>query len=322
MKSIMKRVALLFALGILGTACDSDNKGGGGSPEGLPSQQTLSAFAKDFPGAEQVTWSKKKGYDVAYFVLKGTRATVAGKNSAWYPEGSGKCTYKKLEISWEQLQKEAPAVATAWENSSYKRDGYVLDDIDRMEYTDGEMPTYKLEAELRDAEYELTYRQDGTLLSERLDANDEDEDEEDDPAPKGIFDFVATHLPDAVILDSESETENNVTYFEVEILYKREATFVEADLIFNDRYAFQAAVEEIEEEDFTNPTILPAPVYQKFRELCKDGDMDDVRKIYTTIADFIAGTNASYAITVETEDDHGDDVETTYLLDAEGNVIE
>lgn len=322
MKSIMKRIVLFFALGILGTACDSDDNGRGGGPEGLPSQQTLTAFAKDFPTAEQVTWSKKKGYDVAYFVLKGTRAAVAGRNSAWYPEGSGKCTYKKLEISWEQLQKEAPAVATAWESSAYKSDGYVLDDIDRMEYADGEMPTYKLEAELHDTEYELTYQQDGTLLSERLDADDEDEDEEDDPAPKGVFDFIAANLPGAVILDSESETENNVTFFEVEIAYKRGATLIEADLIFNDRYAFQAAVEEIEEEDFTNPAILPIPVYEKFRELCKGEEMDDIRKIYTTIADFIAGTNASYAMTVETEDEHGDDVETTWLLDAEGNIIE
>lgn len=317
MKPIMKRIVLLFALGALLTSCDKDENSGKGNPSDLPSQQTLAAFAKDFPGARQVTWSRKKGYDVAYFVLEGTRAAAAGRNSAWYPEGSGACTYKKLEITREQLQQEAPAVAAAWESSAYCREGYRLDDIDRMEYADGEAPTYKLEAERNGTEYELTYKQDGTLLCERLDADTEDEDEEDDPAPQQVFDFIAANLPGAVIIDSESETENGTTFFEVEIAFGRGAVRIEAELIFNDRYAFVAAVEEIDEEDFTDPEILPAKVYAKFLELCKDGEMEDVCRVYTSVEDFIAGTNAGYAMTVETEDD----AQTTYLLDAEGNLI-
>lgn len=317
----MKWILALFAVGALMTACNDDDNGNNDNNGGKqPADKTLAAFAKEFPNAQNVKWDKKKGYDVAYFSLPVSRAT-AGRNSAWYTEGSDKRTYAKIEISLQQLKEEAPNVVAAWEASQYKKDGYTLDDIDKKEYADGNAPTYKLEVELNDMEYELVYKQDGTLISEKLDLDADDEDDEDDPAPLQVFDFIAKNLPEAVVLESETETEDGVTTYEVTITYMREAAEVEVDLIFDAKYAFKAAVEEIEEEDFANPDILPAKVYAKFQELAKGGEMDDVMRCYTSLDNFKAATNALYVMTVEIENEQGEDEEITYVLDAGGNEV-
>lgn len=171
MKPRFALIITLFLTGALSIACHDEGNGGNNAP----APTTLEAFAEDFPDAQNVSWERKKGYDVAYFTLPAVRAAAAGQNSAWYSTGSDRCTYAKIEITWEQLQQEAPAVAAAWEASSYKKEGYILDDIDRKSYVSGDAPTYKLEAEFRSSEYELVYKQDGTLISERLDADDTDE---------------------------------------------------------------------------------------------------------------------------------------------------
>lgn len=319
MKKTMKWAVALIAFSILSTAC-SEERDDAGNGDAKPSDKTLTAFAKDFPNAQDVTWSKKKGYDVAYFTLKKAHAAIE-QNSAWYNEGSDKCTFTKIEIDWAQLQGEAPAVAAAWEASQYKKDGYTLDDIDKKEYADGNTPTYKLEAELSGVEYELVYKQDGTLLSEYPDTDTGDEEDEDDPAPQQVLDKIITNLPSAVVLESETEEEGDVTLYEVEILYRRGQTEVEAELVFNAKYALLGATEEIDEKDFENTEVLPAKVYAKFLELAQGSEMEDIAKIYLTFDDFKSGTNAKYAITIETENGEGEEGEITYVIDAEGNPL-
>lgn len=314
-KKMMKSIVALFALAAVLSGCNDDD---GGGTAGLPQQQTIAAFKEQFPQATNVTWSKKKGYDVATFALP-TRATAAQpRNSAWYPEGGTAYSYTQIELTWEQLQAEAPAVAAAWSSSAYKTAGYTLDDIDKKSYSGAET-TYKLEIEQGKTERELVYGRDGTLLSDRLDIDEDDDDTEDDPCPQEVLDFVTANLPGALIVESDTEEENGTVTYEVEVRYRINGRQTEADLIFDARYAFLCAVTEIDDEDYTNPAILPAAVYAKFTELAGDNEIDEVVKLYATIADFKAGTNARYAMTVEDEET---DRETTYVVDAAGNPVE
>ncbi|WP_418992233.1 hypothetical protein [Alistipes sp.] len=310
MKLSIKWALALIVCGVLATGCNDDENGGG--PQ--PAAQTVAAFQKQFPGATDVAWSKKNGYDVASFTLA-SRAAATPRNSAWYPEGGTACAFTKFEISWTQLQEEAPAVAEAWNASPYKSQGYRLDDeIDRKTYADTD-PTYKLEIERGDTERELVYKQDGTLLSDRTDADDGDEADEDDPSPQPILEYIASNLPDALIVECDTERAGGATFWEVEIAYRNR----ECDLIFDDRFAFKAAAEEIEEEEYDDPAVLPAAVYAKFRELAGGNELDEVVKLYLSLADFKAAANPRYLGTVE---DERTDRETTYLLDAQGNLLE
>lgn len=313
-KKTMKSIVALFALAAILSGCNDDH---GSGTSARPDARTIAAFKEQFPDATNVKWNKKKGYDVATFGLP-TRATAArGRNSAWYPEGGAAWAYTRFELIWETLQAEAPAVAHAWEASPYKAEGYILDDIDKKTYSGAE-PTYKLEIEKGKTERELIYQHDGTLLSDRPDTDDDDDDAEEDPCPQEILVFIASELPDAKIVESDTEEEHGKVTYEVEIRYRIGGRMTEADLIFDARLVFLCAAMEIEDEEYTNPEVLPTAVYAKFKELAGGNEMDDVVKLYATIDDFKAETGARYAMTVEDEDT---DRETTYVVDADGNPI-
>lgn len=297
----MKRLLLFLACGALLTGCSDDDDNGAGQ---LPGEQTLEAFQKQFPGAQNVVWSKKLGYDVASFSLA-TRAE-GGPNSAWYPEGGTVCTYTQFELTWQQLLSEAPAVAQAWEASPYKTEGYVLDDIDVRTYADS-APTYKLEIEKGDAERELIYDRTGTLLFDRPDTDGDDEDE-DAPCPQAIYDFIAANLPDALIVETDTDFDAGVLRYEVEVRLGSE----EVDLLFDAQCTFLYQAVEVDEREYR--TALPDAVYRKFLSLAADTDTWDEVEIRKDIR----GGVICYVLVVE---DERTDEETTYLVNASGNLI-
>lgn len=301
MKKIKRLLPVLASLLLLAGCSDDDNNGGGR----LPGEQTLEAFQKQFPNAQNVFWSQKLGYDVASFSLAGTRA-AGGPNSAWYPQGGTVCTYTQFELTWQQLLTEAPSVAQAWEASPYKAEGYALDDIDVRTYADS-APTYKLEIEKGEAERELIYDRAGTLLFDRPDL-DGDQDDEDDPCPQPIYDFITASLPDALIVETDTEYEGGVLYYQVEVLRGSE----EVDLLFDAQYTFLYQVVEVDERDYR--TLLPEAVYQRFLSLAADTETWEEVEIRKDIR----GGVLCYVLIVE---DERTDEETTYLVGADGNLI-
>lgn len=201
-------VLTFVSLGLSSCSNDDDQNPSQGNQ---PSIKTQTAFKSDYPAATNVRWEKKRGYDVAHFDLSSTRVAMQKEqHSAWYNVES-KRAYAKYELSLEELKQEAPAVVDAWEASTYKAEGYELDDIDKKEYNNGMEPTYKLEVEKGDIEYELEYAADGTLLSAKQDIDADDDDQEDEPAPEEILNFLQDNLSDAQILDVDFEDDEDET---------------------------------------------------------------------------------------------------------------
>lgn len=316
-----KLFMIIAALGALMISCsdkkDDTKPGGGGSGSIEPAKVTVEAFNKAFPNASNVVWSKKNGYDLATFVAASTRATAPVQTSkAWFVANTSDMTYTSLDMSFAELKAEAPAVVTAWEASAYKTQGYLIDDIAKRQYTDTDIPTYRLDVELNDAEIELIYKQDGTLVSEKPKVDGEDDDE---PAPLELLDFVKTNLPEAVVVDSESDDENGVVLYEIEILYPRANGKVEYIMIFDKDLKLLYIMEEIDEEDAAK--VLPAAVSAKFAELAAGGEIDEVGVLYQTIEAFKTQESNLYIMFVEIEDENGDDKEMVYIVNAEGEVV-
>ena len=311
-------IALIF-MGLGFSSCSNDDD----QNPNQPSIKTQTAFKSDYPTATNVRWAKKRGYDVAYFDMSATRAAQQKEqHSAWYNVES-KRAYAKYELSLEELRLEAPEVVKAWEASTFKLEGYELDDIDKKVYENGKEPTYKLEVEKGDVEYELEYTLMGELLSAKQDIDSEDDDEEDEPAPQEILDFFMVNLPDAQILDVDLENEDDLqkSYYEVEFSYVRGEKRNEYEAIFAHNYELNVILEEIDDDDYQNEEVLPAAVYNKAQELAKDGELDEISILYQSVNDFINGRVSSYCVEIEKTDEKGEEVEVYVLLASDGSVI-
>ena len=312
MKTFKLTLFLLISC-LISTSCNKD--------EDDHTTPILEAFRKDFPNAENVSWSKKNGYEIASFTLPATTKNASTKqNKAWYSENNAKCSFSKIELSFEQLEAEAPAVAAAWNASLYKQNGYAIDDIKRKEYKNDTEATYKIEAELGDTEYELIYKIDGTLISEKLDIDSDDEDDEDEPAPLQILEFISNNLPDAIITEYEYETLNNVIFHEVDFLYTDKSITAEYTMIFNDKYSLSYIAEEIDEDDYQNIEIVPSAVYNVIVSLSENKELDEICKIYMTIEDFKGQNNFKFLAVIESEDNNGDEIEEVFILDSDGKI--
>lgn len=294
MKRTGKRgLLLLAACALFLGACEKEDH----DATVQPSPAALSAFEAQFPDAREVRWERIRDYDVAEFSL-----ATPQRHNAWYAPGSGACALTEIDMTQEQLAAEAPGVLASWLASTYKAAGYVLDDIDRLTYADRE-PVYQLEIEYGEAERELTYAADGTLLSDR---EDDAEAPVQQPCPQAIVDFVDTHYPMAVIADFEVENRQGVLYYEVEIFHQQE----KKELLFDANYTFLICVVEIEE-----PSSLPEPVLAALLALAPDTDSWDDLSRYEDQK----GVVAAYVLKVE---EQATGRERLIKVDPAGNPIE
>ncbi|MEG1671885.1 MAG: PepSY-like domain-containing protein [Mucinivorans sp.] len=301
MKNYTKSLTIIcLALGLTITGCQTKKI------ETSPFDKTVSAFNKRFPNAEQVKWHKKRGYDYVTFIFghhSKAEAAAGELNSAWFVEGSETCTYVELEITLAQLKTQAPKVAQAWANSVYISQNYVLEDIDVLTQTDKE-PVYKLEIENGEQEIELFFTAQGVLLRERVDVDTDDENDENEPCPQEIYDFIDAKFPSAIVVDFDIEEQGADLFYEVEINIEK----VNKELLFDKNNKFLYATVEIDEQ------TLPEAVRAAFMVLAADPETwDEVAKLENEKQEVVA-----YLLTVE---DEASDTETTYKVDPNGKTI-
>ncbi|MEG1699703.1 MAG: PepSY-like domain-containing protein [Alistipes sp.] len=304
MKNYFKSLAvILLASGFIFVGCSDDDATKQNTT--APAEQTVKAFQAKFPAAQNVQWAKKRGYDVATFTLKGTRAAnvAAPANSAWYLEGTATCAYVDEEITLEQLKKDAPKVAAAWEASPRKKEGYLLEDIDVLTHAT-EAAVYKLEVEKGELEYELYYTKEGVLLREQADADETDDKDENEPCPQAIYDFIKLNFATAIVVEFDIEDEGGMTYYEVEVTINGK----EKELVFDKESQFLFVIVEIDEE------ALPEAINKAFLALAPNSeDWSDIAQLENE-----KGAVIGYMLIVE---DEKTNTEKTFMVDAKGNTL-
>ena len=204
-KVIALGLCLMGSMGL--TGCDDDN-----NASNMP-DAARSAFEVKYPGVNVHEWERKNGYSVAEFVLDGFEA------EAWFDDNGWVMT--ETDLNRQALPQ---AVIDAFGQSGY--DGWVLDDIDRIERPD--TPTiYVLEIEMGEQDYRLTYTAEGILVNghenngntgENESGNNQDSGNNPylpDQTPNSIEEQIQEMYPDAWII----ETDREQGQIEVDILH-------------------------------------------------------------------------------------------------------
>ena len=209
----------VFTLMIAGvfafTACSDDNSPGN-QPDGTPLNPTdvpaavLNAFEKQYPDANNVQWTKKDNYAVATFTKSGD---TSGQQSAWFAWDNGTWGMTEYEIPYSLLPDD---VRTAFEASEYAASPWHYDrEIDVLQRNETET-LYVIEVSQGETDVDLYYTEDGILVNEIVDADDDKDYHEFLPQqPTGnITSWLNERYPGHRIVDIDRE--NNST--EVEII--------------------------------------------------------------------------------------------------------
>ncbi len=244
---------LLGASIIIFSACSSDSDEnsdipGTINPENLPKPVVIS-FNQQFPNATNVKWIEKKDYYVTTFNLKSNKSradVINPTHEAWYTQ-EGKCNMSEQDISVEDLKLQYAKVWDAFNNTSYAKDGYVIDDIDLLKHNLSETGVaeliFKIEVVKDKVEYDLYFTENGLLVREVLD-EDDDDDDENLPCPEVLIKFISQNYKDAVIVDFEEEINEDTKALQYEVEILRSLTInnininVEYELSFDKDYNF------------------------------------------------------------------------------------
>lgn len=197
-------LALLLLIAGLTVACSDDDK----DDFKLVSDATVAAFAKDFPGASDMKWEKKKGYFVVDFYMESRTREM----EAWY-DNAGKLYVTERDITHKELP---AAVITALGSSKYA--DWAIDDIDEIS-REGFETIYVIEVEKGKEEVDLVYNAEGVLLREIVEGAGTGDAGDYIPAnlPAAIQSYLQTNHPNAKIVDVDKEK----THWEVEIVENR-----------------------------------------------------------------------------------------------------
>ncbi|MEG1586165.1 MAG: PepSY-like domain-containing protein [Bacteroidales bacterium] len=292
----MKLKIYLFAIAMGGlfsfTSCDEDDN----ATHFVPSEQVINAFKKDFPNATNIRWEQKKGYSVASFYLPvNTRKADRDNHEAWY-EAGGECALTEWEI--DRFDQLPMAVQEGYHASEFGIANWKIDDMDALKRAGMEL-IYKIEVE-KDGQpdYDLIFAENGTLISAKIDKDDDDDDNVPVIIPGAILDFVNTHFKDARLLDLEWEHNE----WQLEMMQENK----EVEVFFDSSFKFLRM-----EEEYTE-TELPEAVKTALLEYKSQWEIDDIIRIMTADQEEIFAIEMENKIT---------DREQTIRFRADGSVI-
>lgn len=201
----LKMYFLLLAMGAFALTMQSCNDDEDGIT--VPTELT-NALADKHPAAQRVAWGTKGTFYVADF-HEGNF-----DKEAWFtPDGTWQMT--ETDIPYQELP---DLVKAAYDKTPYKLNAWTIDDVDMLERKDVST-VYVIEIEKKgEQDRDLYYSQEGILLKEVVDTDDDDHDSEEylpSEIPAAIKDFISENYPGARIVEVEKE-KNGMT--EVEII--------------------------------------------------------------------------------------------------------
>lgn len=227
---------LLFALcGLfLGTACDDDND----NNRYTPASVIVKALTNKYPDAQRISWENKQEYEVADFYL-GDYYT-----EAWF-DNQGNWIFTETEIPLSMLPTAIRDDIAAGPYAQW----IIKNDIDKIERPD--TPTlYIVEVEKDEQEMDLYYMEDGTLIKEIID-DDDNHTYQPTIIPDAIKNKLAELYPNASLLEYDVEKHG----VEVDILDGN----IHKEVVFTPEYEWIYTEWEIHTND------VPAIVMQALR---------------------------------------------------------
>lgn len=247
MKTKLFILAALLCGAFAFTSCDSDD-----NEKFMPEEAVAKAFSMKYPEAKNASWESKAGYAKAGFYLGDYEA------EAWF-NAQGVWVMTETDIPYRALPQ---AVKASFETSEYAN--WKVDDVDMIERFD-RATIYIIEVENGDTEIDLYFTEDGVLIKEVIDV---DNDDERLPfiIPDALKSFIQDLYPGAVILEVETERDGT----EVEI--KHGNIYKEVKLDKNNQWLYtkwEIAV-----------TQLPTAVLQALRSTAYASyEIDDIEVI-------------------------------------------
>ena len=305
----MKKNLFVIALGaaVMAVGCSKNNDV---EVEGIEiPKAVIENFEKQYPDAANVKWIKRSSYIIAQFDLASTKAAAANipANTVWYDDAAN-CLMVELDIPVSKLPQP---VQDAFKASIYSN--CEVDDIDMIS-RDGFSKVYVLEVEGNTPEgneidINLYFSEDGILLREMPDTDDDDYDDMIPEVNMSKFDSALKEMYGDYSLIEADKEDNGVV--EIEIITLVEGKQVKLDVIFGRNGKFIYDVYEIE---FIN---APDAIKKYISEKYTDQDIDEVNIART------ADKQTFYVIEIEIEE-NGNEVEKDIILqiDEKGAVVE
>ena len=270
-------------------------------------------FEKQYPNASNVKWSKRSSYIIAKFDLATSKAASSQlpANTAWYNDAAN-CIMEELDIPAGKLPQPIQDALKASKYASCE-----VDDIDVIS-REGFTKVYVVEVEGKatdgsNVDIDLYFSEDGILLREVPDSDDEDDSIEYDSLISEVnmskFDsFIKERFGEYRLIEADVEDDGSI---EIEIVASIDGKQVKLDVIFGRDGKFIYDVYEIE---FIN---APDAIKKYIGEKYADQDVDEINIART------ADGKTLYVFEIELEVD-GNEVEKDIILqiDEKGAVVE
>lgn len=321
MKTKLFILGLMIAVSSLFTACQDDDKA-----DNTFSNKEKVLLSK-YPQAQNINWKKSKDnkYDIATFILPGTKAiaTNADTVQVWFGQNDNirlahqeisynalpatiKKSFEKTKCNPLKGLSDATLLNTSYQDIKI----WKIDDIYKLE-RDGAV-SYKIEIDAlnKDIEINLYYDEQGILLKEIL-----DDDEEETPLeiPQSIKEWIDANHKNAGILDYELDEEDHGKEHELDLK--------EGKIILEITLQETNGKLSLTEEEYNYPELnaLPDDVKNKALELLghlSDWNEEDIHEI-----EMEKEKNGNEVYTIELEKGEKE-ITIGIIKDSQGNLSE
>lgn len=239
----IKLFAFLFtaiAVGFVSCGDDDDNF--------LPDDQVANLFASKYPDAKSVSWESKLDYKVADFIDGDKEA------EAWF-DSQGQWVMTETDVLFNELPTPVQEHFVLSQYANWK-----IDDVDMIERYNAET-IYVIEVEKGEADIDLYYTADGTLIKEKADGGDDDFHK---PLviKEALVSFIEEKYPGAKILEFDEE-KNGV---EVDIIHNN----ISKDVYFDATGAWVRTAWDIRRNE------VPAAVMDRINTDYSGYEIDDI----------------------------------------------
>ncbi len=203
----MKQIKFITTALICGTitlsSCDKQNS------DGYIDNAVYAAFEREFPGAKDISWRTNGNYAIASFEWNGSRAGNDTDFTAWFDKTTAEFKMHEYDIPFSSLPQ---TVVNAFNESDYAKLPWKHDDeVDVIKKNGENLVLYVIEVEKeennKDTEADLYYSEDGVLVKEVLDANQNPDYTDLLPTQPAndAYSWVESKYPGARIVDVEFE---------------------------------------------------------------------------------------------------------------------